>query len=191
MRARLAAMLLIVWLPATAAANDHTMTFTPDETQISFRLGATLHTVDGSANLLRGSVRVNPQAGTASGEIVVDALSLNTGNTSRDKKMHTEVLLSDTHPHFILQITGYEGTLESSGPNSLSVTGSFELHGKAHQIEFPAQISLGTNTAEVRFQLEIPYVDWGLKDPSKFVLRVSKVVKVTVTAKATLEPPFS
>jgi hypothetical protein len=34
----------------------------------------------------------------------------------------------------------------------------------------------------------VPYVEWGLKDPSKFVLRVAKEVVVAITAHAKITP---
>ncbi len=42
---------------------------------------------------------------------------------------------------------------------------------------------------EATFTLEIPFVKWGLKDPSLFVLRTDKVVQLEGTIEGTLAQP--
>ena len=53
-------------------------------------------------------------------------------------------------------------------------------------LRFGRQVSNGHVTADVHFV--VPYVEWGLKDPSTFILRVSKKVDITVHAVGTLSP---
>ena len=81
-----------LWVPAA----ERVVTLDPEATEISFALGATMHTVYGSLHLVSGRVQFDDSNGTASGRVVVDALSGNTGNDSRDRKMHAQVLLSDS-----------------------------------------------------------------------------------------------
>ena len=63
----------------------------PARTTIEFTLPATLHTVHGSFKLKSGTIRFDTAIGVASGEIIADATSGNTGNKGRDKKMHAAV----------------------------------------------------------------------------------------------------
>ena len=69
--------------------------FAPQQTTINFTLGDILHTVHGAFSLKSGNIHFNPSTGAVNGEILVDATSGNSGNSSRDLKMHKEILESD------------------------------------------------------------------------------------------------
>ena len=47
------------------------------------------------------------------------------------------------------------------------------------------QATAGTVTATTQFT--VPYVDWGMKNPSRFLLKVSKQVEIEVIAKGTIK----
>ena len=55
----------------------------------------------------------------------------------------------------------------------MELTGIFRLHGSDHPVtlSFPVQVEGSVVTTSTH--LVIPYVAWGLKNPSTFVLRVS------------------
>ena len=75
-------------------ANEVVLTLDTAQSKVHWTLGTTLHTVHGTFALKRGTVRFDPESGKASGEIVADATSGESGNTSRDKRMHKEILES-------------------------------------------------------------------------------------------------
>src|SRR5256885_1853454 len=87
-----------------AAVNAETFELQPQETRVGFTLGATMHTVHGTLRAKRGSVRFDPATGAASGEIVLDAASAETGNASRDRDMHGKILESGKHPEIVWRI---------------------------------------------------------------------------------------
>jgi len=68
------------------------------------------------------------------------------------------------------------------------MTGIMNLHGGDHvlTVTAPVQVSNGRVTADVHFV--VPYVKWGLKDPSTFILRVQKKVDIIVHAVGILVP---
>ena len=121
-----------------------------------------------------------------SGEVVVDAISADTGNTKRDKKMHAKVLRSAEHSRILLRPHRLEGNLATAGPSEVTLHGDMVILGQPHEVHIPLRIEVidGRFTAEADF--EIPYVDWGLDDPSTFVLWVAKVVEVKVVAKGSI-----
>ncbi len=57
-----------------------------------------------------------------------------------------------------------------------------ELLGSCHRLDVPLSVAIEDNGFSALAVFEIPYVDWGLDDPSTFVLRVVKAVEVTVVA---------
>jgi len=167
-------------------AHELALQLDPAKSSADIALAARLHTVEGSFLSKRGSIRYDPATGNARGEIVFDATSGNTGNDSRDKKMHKDVLESDRFPEIAFHLDHAEGTLATSGDSTLEVHGQFLIHGAEHEITIPVQMNVqgGTWTAQAAFT--IPYEKWGMKNPSVLFLRVANDVRVKVHAAGSL-----
>lgn len=181
---RLATLITIAVLavaPAATAAEIQ-IDLDPDRTSVSFRLQATLHSVHGRATPSSGSLVLDMKDRSMRGEVAVDATTAETGNRKRDKKMHAKVLRSVDDPRITLRARSLEGELAMEGPSEVLLHGEMEILGHAHELSIPLHVEItdGRFTAIATF--EIPYVDWGLEDPSTFVLRVAKTVEVSVEA---------
>jgi hypothetical protein len=100
--------------------------------------------------------------------------------------MHTEVLLTADHPEIVLRVRRLEGELARQGTSQVTLQGEVEIHGRSHEIRIPSQIEIDGNLFTATFEFDIPYVEWGLNDPSTFVLRVAKVVEVKVVARGSV-----
>jgi polyisoprenoid-binding protein YceI len=171
-------------LPLSAA--DMVLEFNPQQTHVGWTLDSVLHTVHGTFNLRRGSIHFDPDTGKASGEIVVDARSGESGNESRDAKMHKNILESANFPDVIFTPDRVEGKVPAQGTGTVQVHGTFILHGTRHELTLPIQLNAegGRLTADTHFS--VPYVNWGLKDPSTFVLHVDGKVDIEIHATANL-----
>ena len=169
---------LLSSLPVAAAEN--VIDLDPARTSIRFTLGDVLHTVHGTFKLKRGTVKFDSARGAASGEIVVDVSSGNSGNGGRDKRMHKEILESGRYPEAVFTPDHVTGELASHGESQIDLHGTFQIHGVAHELtlHFRAEVKNGDVTATAGFM--IPYVQWGMKNPSNFLLRVSDKVDLTV-----------
>ena len=178
--------LTLLALAAPLIAGELQIDLDPELTSISFRLQATLHSVHGSAATASGSLRLNTESGVMAGEVTVDATTAETGNKKRDKKMHGKVLLTADHPEIVLRARRLEGELAPQGASDVTLHGEVEILGRSHEIGIPSHIEIDGGHFTASFEFEIPYVDWGLKDPSTFVLRVAKVVEITVSAEGTV-----
>jgi polyisoprenoid-binding protein YceI len=172
----------------TLRAQDTTLELDPANTQIAFTLAATLHTVHGTFKLKGGTIHFNPATGSASGLVVVDATSGDTGNKGRDHKMHLEILESRRYPEITFTPTKLSGKVEPEGDSTVQVDGIFRMHGADHPMTLILPVQAKGNTLSVRTHIVIPYVAWGLKNPSTFLLHVGDKVEVDVTAAGKLVP---
>jgi polyisoprenoid-binding protein YceI len=186
MRKTTSVALSVLALAAPLAAGELQIELDPGLTSISFRLQATLHSVHGSAALVAGSLGLNTESGAMTGAVTVDATTAETGNKKRDKKMHGKVLLTADHPEIVLRTSHLEGELARQGASDVTLHGEIEILGQSHQIDIPSHIEIDGGNFTATFEFAIPYVDWGLEDPSTFVLRVAEVVEVTVTCGGTV-----
>src|SRR5512146_601051 len=181
--AGLCAALLGVALSA-AAANAQEMVFQidPAQSHVTFTLGATLHTVHGTFQMKSGAIRFNPATGNASGALVVDATSGKSGNERRDRRMHRQILEDQKYPEIVFAPQHVSGRLAPEGTSQMELQGQMTLHGQQHpmKVTMPVQVSRDQASADARFI--VPYVQWGLKNPSTFVLRVSDKVPIDVHA---------
>jgi polyisoprenoid-binding protein YceI len=177
----LCAGLLFVVSPI-AHAQEVTLELDRAQTKIEFTLGATLHTVHGTFALKSGMIHFNPSTGSASGVVVVDAISGDSGNQGRDRKMHKEVLESQRYPEITFTPSKISGKVELPGDSNVQVDGILRLHGKDHPVTLTVPVQVKGNTLSARTHLVIPYIEWGLKNPSTFVLHVSEQVEIDITA---------
>lgn len=160
------------------------LTFHPGKTQIAFTLGDVLHTVHGTFKLKSGSLHFDPASGAVSGTIIVDATSGDSGSKARDRKMHKEILESDKYPEIAFTPTHVSGSLTSSGDSQVQVAGIFRLHGSDHPIVLTVPVRVAGDEFTVKTHFAVPYVQWGLKNPSTFILRVNDRVDIDLSATA-------
>jgi polyisoprenoid-binding protein YceI len=186
MRETISVAVALLALAAPLAAGELQIELDPELTSISFRLQATMHSVHGSAVLASGSLGLNTESGAMTGAVTVDSTTTDTGNKKRDKKMHGKVLLTADHPEIVLRTHRLEGELAQQGASDVILHGEIEILGQSHEINISLHLEIDGGRFTATFEFELPYVDWGLEDPSTFVLRVAKVVEVTVIAGGTV-----
>ena len=169
-------------------AQESVFTVDPSQSTVEFTLGASLHTVHGTFKLKSGEIHFDPAKGTASGAIVVDALSGESGNEGRDKKMHQEILETPKFLEIVFVPSRVRGTIAPQGTSQVAVTGVMKLHGEDHEMTLNFAVQPGTpgQATQATATFSVPYVKWGLKNPSTFFLRVTDSVDVDVHASGQL-----
>jgi len=179
--------LLLLFIGAGAlTAAESVFELDPTKTEVAFTLHDVLHTVHGTFKLKHGSIRVDPGAGKATGEIVVDVASGASGNGSRDKRMHKEILESQKYPDAVFTADRCQGSIAPQGESAIDVHGTFKIHGTGHELTLHFQIQASGDQYTASTQFIIPYVQWGMKNPSNFLLKVDDKVEMDVKTVASL-----
>lgn len=178
------ATLLVASVAALAAssAQEVNLQFDPAKTNAEIRLTGNMHTVEGSFAFKRGTIHFSPATGVVSGEIAFDATSGQTGNGSRDHKMHKDVLESQRYPEIIFHPDRAQGAFSLSSTSTLQVHGMFEIHGAEHEMTLPVEVSTNGSSWTANSSFDVPYAKWGMRNPSMLFLRVSSVVRVRLHA---------
>jgi polyisoprenoid-binding protein YceI len=191
--AALAAVLILSALPQHAApqSSDSGLVFEidPAQSKVHWTLGTTLHTVHGTFALKTGALQFDSGTGKAAGEIVVDATSGKSDNDSRDKKMHKDVLESARFSDITFRPDRVEGKVAPKGDSAVQIHGVFLLHGKEHEFTVPVQATLTADHWAGTAKFTIPFIEWGLKNPSNWLLKVEHAVTVELELKGTLHNP--
>ena len=186
-------LLVLSALPQHAApqppAGEIVLGLDPAQSKVHWALGSTVHTVHGSFAFKKGNLHLDTSTGKARGEIVVDATSGNSGNDSRDKKMHKEVLESARYAEVIFRPDRVEGKITPQGTLAVQVHGLFILHGSEHELTVPVQAEFAGDHWTGRAKFNVPFIDWGLKNPSNFLLKVNHAVDIELELKGNLQKP--
>jgi len=169
-----------------AGAAEHQLRLTPESTQVNWTLKDVLHTVHGTFKLRRGDIVFDNETGRAGGEVVVDATSGDSGSGARDSRMHKNILESAKYPDVSFAPDRMEGKVESAGVSNVKLHGIFRIHGEAHEITVPVRVTAKGDTLDADIKFDVPFVAWGMKDPSTFILKVEKSVEIDVHASGRL-----
>lgn len=175
--AALLAACLATAVGAQVAPTRH-LVVDPSRSSVTFLLDAFLHKVEGSATVSSGDLQIDAGAHSVTGTIIVDATSAETGSPKRDRRMHEKVLESATYPEIAFVPRDFDGELPAGGKSDLVVRGTFRLLDGEHEIEVPLTVTEDAGDWHIEGELTIPYVAWGLENPSRAFLRVAKEVAV-------------
>ena len=165
---RIPASLLFLALTALPGlAREVVVTLDPAKSTVQFTLGDVLHTVHGTFKIKSGEVRYDPATGKAAGQIVIDVKSGDTGSAARDRRMHKDILESDKYPEAVF-------VPDKIAPDS--VHGTLRIHGADHDVTFATKVQMQGGDVTASSSFTLPYVQWGMKNPSNFILRVNPTV---------------
>ena len=180
-------MMALPLIFCTAAfAQQQTFTVNPASSSVGFALTGTGHEVHGTFHVSSGTIQFDRSAPKMSGSIVVSAASGESGDNGRDKNMHQKVLETERFSDITFQPQSYAGSISPSGGSSIQVSGIFTLHGTPHDLTVPMQVNIEGQNVTAKGSFVVPYVKWGLKDPSIFILKVAKEVHIDLNLAGTL-----
>lgn len=184
MTSRLWAASVVLAMATACSASGQEVVLRCDAAQskAAWNLSDPLHTVAGDFKLKQCELHYDPSSGKASGEIVFDATTGQSGNHVRDHKMHKFVLESEKYPEIRFRPDHVEGAVAASGESLLQVHGVFSIHGADHEITLPVTLSLSPPQWSATSEFSLPYVKWGMKNPSVLFLRVGDNVAINLRA---------
>ena len=161
-----AVLAFAVILASAALAQHQTFAVNPDTSEVRITLNTTHEVVHGTFHIQSGSIEFGHNNSKMSGLVVVLAGSGKTGNDSRDKKMNKDILKVDQFTTVSFAPKTYSGAIAASGDSTIQVSGVFTLLGIAHDLTIPMQIHVDGSKVIAKAHFVVPYVQWGLKNPS-------------------------
>lgn len=165
-----------------AQAQQKTFTIDPAKTTVNFTVDSTLHTVHGDFRLKRGTIHFDNSTGAASGELVVDSASGESGSEGRDKRMHKDILESPKYSDIVFTPQRVKGTVANEGRSTVEVEGLLTMHGKSKPVTMALEVQLQDGAGSANGTFNVKYQEWGMKNPSTFILRVNDTVHIHVHA---------
>ncbi len=179
---------LFLSMALIASAQQEKFAVDPAKSDIAFALTGTGHEVHGTFKVSSGIVEFDRSSPKMSGNIVVSAASGDSGDKGRDKNMHNQVLQVEHYADVTFAPQSYQGSIAATGDSTIQVSGVFTLHGTPHDLVVPMQVHIDGSALSAKGSFVVPYVKWGLKDPSIFILKVAKDVKIDLNLVGSVSP---
>lgn len=170
-----------------AHAQKETLQVDPAKSNLQFTLQASLHAVHGTFHINGGAVTFD-ETKAMSGSIDVDAKSGSSGEASRDKKMTQDQLKADKYTTVSFAPKSYTGQLAAEGDSTITVQGAFTLLGTPHDLTVPMHVHIDHGACTATGTFAVPFAQWGVKDPSTFLLKVGKEVTIDLNLAGTVSP---
>ena len=172
----------VTFAAGVAQTQQRTFILDPAQTKVNFTVNSTLHTVHGDFRLKHGSIQFDNRTGAATGELVVDSASGESGSDGRDKKMHKDILESPKYSDIVFTPQHVKGTVANEGKSTVEVEGILSMHGKSRPVAMPLEVELQNGAGSAEGSFSVKYQEWGMKNPSTFILRVNDTVLIHVHA---------
>ena len=182
--------LLLLALATAVAARSQQLEVKLDvnATKVNYTVGDVLHNVHGTFKLTRGDLWVEQGSGQAGGELAVNSASGDSGSHARDSRMRKNILESQFYPEIIFIPDRIEGKLDMRGHSQFQLHGMFSIHGSRHELTMNVDCDVQGERVKATAAFVVPYVKWGMKNPSTLFLRVDDTVPIQIDAVGQITP---
>jgi polyisoprenoid-binding protein YceI len=100
--------------------------------------------------------------------------------------MNKDILKVEQYATVSFEPKTYTGAIAPSGESTIQATGIFTLLGTPHEITIPIQLHLDGASATAKAHFVVPYIQWGLKDPSFLIWKADKDVAIDLSLVGTI-----
>jgi len=152
------------------------------KSEVSFAASFPLGNFTGRTETVNGVFRADPEnlRQTVSGSLQVDAATLKTGDTGRDREMR-KLLAVERYQEIRFTIESVGASYPSVAERSdvlLSITGRMQIRGMERPMVFPGRVRWRSNGLWVRGETQIKMRDFGIPAPSRLFFQVADSVLV-------------
>lgn len=172
------ALALAAVLTPVVFAQHQVFAVNADASEVKIKLNTTHEVVNGTFHIQSGSINFDRTAAQISGMVIVAAGSGKTGNDSRDKRMDKDILKVEQYTTVSFAPKTFSGAIAASGDSTIQVSGVFTLLGTPHDLTIPMQIHIDGSKATAKAHFIVPYVQWGVKNPSFLIWKAENDVAI-------------
>lgn len=123
------------------ASGSQQVQFDPNKTKVTFGWDGLFNTISFSFQLKSGAVRLDPAAGVASGEVVLDAKDIKGGNVFRNRHLRDQVLESSRYPDVRFRPDSISKIVSLNRcACRFDLKGTLELRGKQNPFGFQVDV---------------------------------------------------
>src|ERR1035438_3220782 len=95
--------------------------------------------------------------------------------------MNKDILKVEQYATVSFEPKTYSGAIALSGDSTIQATGTFILLGTPNEITIPILVHLEGTTATAKAHFVVPYVQWGLKNPSFLIWKAENDVAIDLS----------
>ncbi len=174
-RTGVAALLVLCCIAPAAASGGITLPLDAQASILSFTISRPGETIEGTARGFEGEVTFDAQDLTRGGSTVlrVQAVSLETGNRLRDRKMRNAHLEVERFPEIVFKSTSIR-----IGSGKALVEGVLSLHGVDRTLMVPATIRYDSGVLTAEGNADLTYSDFRIPIPRFLWLVMDDVIAV-------------
>lgn len=188
----LLALAIVAALGAAASHAAPTRYRVAESSSVSFKAASNLHGFHGGTDALTGFVVFDPADPLSStGEVVIDADSLRSGDGRRDGKMRNEALETQLFPSITIRMRRFAAD-PSDGLTTVTgnIHGELELHGVKRNMLVPATVERRGDKLHVEGVVGFDMRDWSIHPPRQriFLATLRVLPNVSVSFELDLEP---
>ncbi len=175
-------------LPLAAGKPPILLRLDARQSQLRFDAKAFLHTFAGTTQDVVGSIRVTDldRLSDAGACIRIDAASLTTGNTMRDRTMRADHLETAKYPTIDFSLLAVADVHRTADGWDFVATGTLALHGVKRQIVLPVRARQEGEAVRLTGRVPLQMSDYGIPIPRFLLLAVEDRVVVSFDVLARL-----
>jgi len=154
----------------------------PAASLVWFDADARLHSFRGQTHKINGYFTLQSSAPPqiAEAKVIIEAASLETGNTERDADMRNDFLEVRRFPSIEFGVTELVSPRSIAGGTEwdLVLQGRLMVHGITRDVKVPATISLGSERVMARGQIRLDMRDYNIRVPRLLLIPMKSEVLV-------------